>query len=117
MTAQEAITRPNGLDGIIPRLEKVESGKPREPQENEAEVLLPPELDSALREIKDQFTVDSEVLKDIVEHFQQELTEGLEKEDQNIVRLPPCFAAIHFALVYTDSDGVGHVPSLGFWIS
>lgn len=91
MTAQEAVERPNGLTEVLPVLEKAESGRPQEPVTGVAEVPLPQDLEDAFRELKDQFTIDSNKLNDIVEHFQRELAEGLAKENQNIVRTPHRF--------------------------
>lgn len=46
---------------------------------------LPPELEHELRNIREEFTVDTAKLKEIVQHFEKELAEGLEKPRQNIV--------------------------------
>lgn len=89
MTALEAVARPNGLNNVIPILEKAEPAGSREPHTGVTDVVLSQDLEDAFREIKDQFTIDTEMLKNIVEHFQTELTQGLTKENQNIVRHLP----------------------------
>lgn len=90
MTAKEAINRPGGLD-IVPVLGKTELGsagsaqtKP-ESQARLEQVRISPELDQELREIRQQFTIDTAKLKEIVECFERELVEGLKKPRQNIV--------------------------------
>lgn len=86
MMAQQVLERSNGLDTIIPVLGTAESENPQEPRTNGAVIQLSKDLENAFREIKDQFTVNSEMLRNIVEHFQRELADGLAKENQNIVR-------------------------------
>lgn len=90
MTAKEAIDRTGGLD-IVPVLGKTElssAGSPRaspESQPSPEQIPLPQELLEELGDIRQQFTIDTAKLKEIVECFQHELTEGLEKPRQNIV--------------------------------
>lgn len=55
------------------------------PASGSGQVRLPPELEHELRRIRDEFTVDTAKLKEIVWHFEKELGEGLEKPRQNIV--------------------------------
>lgn len=86
MTALEAVARPDGLNTVIPILEKVEPAGSRELHTGATDVVLPQGLEDAFREIKDQFTINTETLNKIIEHFQTELTQGLTKENQNIVR-------------------------------
>ena len=49
---------------------------------------LPKELQKELKRIESDFTVDTAMLKNITEKFGEELREGLEKPNQNLVRLP-----------------------------
>lgn len=45
-----------------------------------------PELLSAFEEIKKDFTIDATKLKEITARFQEELQDGLDKHNTNIVR-------------------------------
>lgn len=49
---------------------------------------LPKELQKELKRIESDFTVDTAMLKNITEKFVEELREGLEKPNQNLVRIP-----------------------------
>lgn len=46
---------------------------------------LPAALQKELKRIESDFTLDTAMLKKIVERFVEELSEGLEKPDQNLV--------------------------------
>lgn len=48
-------------------------------------VPLPPALENELKSLKEAFTVTTGMLKEIVNRFEEELGEGLEKDSQNIV--------------------------------
>ncbi|KAK6818917.1 hypothetical protein PG990_012331 [Apiospora arundinis] len=49
---------------------------------------LPAPLQKELKRIESDFTVDTAMLKKITEKFGEELREGLEKPNQNLVRIP-----------------------------
>lgn len=48
-------------------------------------VPLPPALENEFQSLKESFTVTTGMLKEIVDRFDEELAEGLEKDYQNIV--------------------------------
>lgn len=56
-------------------------------------MALPPELESELQSLKEAFAVPTGRLKEVVTQFEIELSEGLEKDYQNIVGYTP--AAVH----------------------
>jgi hexokinase len=47
---------------------------------------LPADLERELSKLREDFTVTRDKLKQISRRFEEELREGLEKENQNIVR-------------------------------
>jgi hypothetical protein len=48
-------------------------------------VPLPPTLQNEFQNLKEAFTITAGMLKEIVNRFEKELAEGLEKDFQNIV--------------------------------
>lgn len=51
------------------------------------QVTLPKQMEDALHDLREQFTIDTAKLKEIVGEFEKELIQGLEKPRQNIVSL------------------------------
>jgi hexokinase len=73
-----AETAPGETD-FVPTL----SGKTR----SKSIVPLPPALEHEFQNLKEAFTVTTGMLKEIVNRFEKELGDGLEKDFQNIVSL------------------------------
>lgn len=62
-----------------------ENGKTR----SKSKVPLPSVLEKEFQSLREDFTVTTDMLKEIVNQFEKELGEGLEKDFQNIVRYTP----------------------------
>lgn len=91
MTAQVAAMQSAGMGGSEPVFEKsghdetefasTLNGKTR----SKSIVPLPPAMEDEFQNLKDAFTITTGMLKEIVNRFEKELAEGLEKDFQNIV--------------------------------
>lgn len=84
MTAKEAIQRPEALKHTIPIPEKIKSGS-EEPRNGASRIPLSRDLEDALREVREQLHIDTNMINSITQHFEDELIQGLEKPSQNIV--------------------------------
>lgn len=91
MTAQLGAMRSEGLGGSGPGLEEKGQGEtefvpiPKGRTRSKSIVPLPPTLEDEFQCLKESFTVTTGMLKEIVDQFEKELAEGLEKDFQNIV--------------------------------
>lgn len=91
MVVQLAAMRSENLGASEPVFE--ETGQPEiefVPTQNgktrtKSIVPLPPALENEIQSLKESFTITTGMLKEIVNRFEEELGEGLEKDFQNIV--------------------------------
>ncbi|KAK7697876.1 Hexokinase isoenzyme 2 [Diaporthe eres] len=94
MAAQSAVMRSANVGGSEPVFEETGqeeiefvptlNGKPR----SKSIVPLPPALEIEFQSLKEEFAITTDMLKEIVGQFEEELAEGLEKDYQNIAMYP-----------------------------